>query len=817
MESKLNENVALLTLPKIASWQISRTPAKQDLQWVAELPALQRGAVWKSEQIENLWDSIIQGFPVGSFLLSPYDAELGKQRFKHATKDEFPYHPTHMLLDGQQRATGIALGFLSPWYSTPPEEDVKSVLWVDLATPPEGRDVDFVFRVTTRSHPWGYSRSNPAERISQQQIRDSIRAFKKASSPSFDESKPHEIPLHAVWPWDADAPIPVSILIESLTLNNGDIETSMKHARNTLDKLVFMNLPETDDGNPSKHLKHWKSQHDGVCVAFSDQSSYLHARLRNLLSTLNDRIGSKYLIPASVIPAHALNKTGNNNQETRSPVESLFIRINSAGTPLAGEELMYSLIKSAWIEAPTAVAKLTHRLATPARTALLASRVVRARHQRKRWMDHQEGVDGAKLRHPSTPSVDEFRRWMHGMNKDQPDFAKELQNYIQQDGLHVFEMAYKFLTEGSYGLPVVLANELAQKSQDVFFLLLTWLDRLSENNLDPLSEDAVNKNDRRRVIGFLTSLSWFSRADGKPRAVDSIWHDLQTIDSEKLPEFFNRSHFLKTMAIDNRGRQHMIPLVSPGTLETTLRKKILGHQGYSNTISGDESEIWTDWNWWSSLIDPGRPKDIDEELQKYFPTPNPPSDESASDRIRDSWRQFMEILHGNKSILIYAQRNWIGRWFPDFDPSLPEFIEDKNRPWDFDHIHPQNLLQGPNGGTLRGLPTILTYWHRSIGNLRAWPLEANRSDGDDSPSIKLKKATDEEKGYGIEDTNKLDASFIDGASFDMYWDKCTPDDGVQLNYESARNAQRALIKAIIWRFLAIYRKWYEDLKISTLS
>lgn len=812
MES--HDNVASLTLPEIASWQIDLTQKSQGSQFVAELPALQRGSVWKPEQIETLWDSIIQGFPVGSFLLSPYDANLGTQRFKHATKDTL--HPTHMLLDGQQRATGIALGFLNPWRNTSPDEEVKSVLWVDLAVPPKGRDVDFVFRVITRSHPWGYSRSNPIDRISQQQIRDSLRAFKKANAPLFDDLKPHKIPLRAVWPWDAVAPIPVSILIEALRIKNGDIETSMQHARSSLDNLAFMKLPETDDGNPDTLPKHWKNQHDGVCAAF-DQASDLHERLKNLLSTLNDRISSKYVIPASIIPTHALNNTANNDQdESRSPVESLFIRINSAGTPLAGEELMYSLIKSAWIEAPDAIAKLTHRLATPARTALLASRLVRARNQRKRWIERQDG-ENFTMRLPGTPSVDEFRRWMHGMNQDQPGFAKELQDYIQKEGLHVFEMARQFLTEGDYGLPVVLANELAQKSQDVFFLLLYWLERMIENKLDPLS----NENNRRRAIGFVTALSWFSRTDSKPRAVDAIWHDLQKIDSKSLPDFFDRKRFLKTMEIDKKGRQHMIPLVSPDTLEMALRKKILGYQGCTNTISADDSDIWMDWNWWSSLIDQGRPKDIDKELAPYFSKENREDEDdesvSVSDRARDSWGQFMSILYENKSMLIYAQRQWINDWFSDFDPSLPEFIEDKNRPWDYDHIHPQNLLRGRNGGTLQRLPKILTYWHQSIGNLRAWPLEANRSDGDDSPSKKLREATKEEKRYEISDENKIGASLIDENDFKLYWDNCTPRDDIRLNNVLSRKEQRALINAIIWRFLAIYRKWYEDLKISTLS
>ena len=61
-----------------------------------ELPAIQRGFVWKTSQIENLWDSIFRGYPVGSFLLSQKETHLE-------------------LFDGQQRATSIALGFYNPW------------------------------------------------------------------------------------------------------------------------------------------------------------------------------------------------------------------------------------------------------------------------------------------------------------------------------------------------------------------------------------------------------------------------------------------------------------------------------------------------------------------------------------------------------------------------------------------------------------------------------------------------------------------------------------------------------------------------------
>ncbi|MEJ7829692.1 MAG: DUF262 domain-containing protein [Segetibacter sp.] len=79
-------------LEEIANWQLDAQNSK------VGLPALLRGYVWKPKQVEALWDSLLRGFPVGSFLVS----ENGPNQEK---KD---------LLDGQQRATAIAMGFYNP-------------------------------------------------------------------------------------------------------------------------------------------------------------------------------------------------------------------------------------------------------------------------------------------------------------------------------------------------------------------------------------------------------------------------------------------------------------------------------------------------------------------------------------------------------------------------------------------------------------------------------------------------------------------------------------------------------------------------------
>jgi len=59
-----------------------------------EIPTIQRGFVWKPEQIAGLWDSLLRGFPIGSFMV----------RSKKSNCNDVE------LIDGQQRGRSIAGG-----------------------------------------------------------------------------------------------------------------------------------------------------------------------------------------------------------------------------------------------------------------------------------------------------------------------------------------------------------------------------------------------------------------------------------------------------------------------------------------------------------------------------------------------------------------------------------------------------------------------------------------------------------------------------------------------------------------------------------
>lgn len=88
------------------------------------LPAIQREFVWQPEQIERLFDSLMQGYPFGTFLFWKVDkANCSKYKFYgfvqkyHERKSphcpELPiFHDTELtaVLDGQQRLTALNIG-----------------------------------------------------------------------------------------------------------------------------------------------------------------------------------------------------------------------------------------------------------------------------------------------------------------------------------------------------------------------------------------------------------------------------------------------------------------------------------------------------------------------------------------------------------------------------------------------------------------------------------------------------------------------------------------------------------------------------------
>ena len=88
------------------------------------LPAIQREFVWNTDQIRALYDSLMRGYPIGSFLFWKVDPDTaGRYAFYDFLTDyhekERPYAAKSPLpagqgvtaiLDGQQRLTALNIG-----------------------------------------------------------------------------------------------------------------------------------------------------------------------------------------------------------------------------------------------------------------------------------------------------------------------------------------------------------------------------------------------------------------------------------------------------------------------------------------------------------------------------------------------------------------------------------------------------------------------------------------------------------------------------------------------------------------------------------
>lgn len=91
------------------------------------LPAIQREIVWNCEQIENLFDSILSGYPINSMLFWKYRIDFNHDNYKFyefiKCYDKYNTENNHnkehnvsgqneimAVLDGQQRLTALFIG-----------------------------------------------------------------------------------------------------------------------------------------------------------------------------------------------------------------------------------------------------------------------------------------------------------------------------------------------------------------------------------------------------------------------------------------------------------------------------------------------------------------------------------------------------------------------------------------------------------------------------------------------------------------------------------------------------------------------------------
>lgn len=135
------------------------------------LPAIQREFVWKPEQIEILFDSLMRDYPIGSFLFWSVGKEnIGDYQFYEFIREYHEKNTTHnpkaniidedkitAILDGQQRLTALYIGMKGTYaYKLPYkrwDNDTafpKRKLYLNLLKESKEYDRKFEFKFLTK-------------------------------------------------------------------------------------------------------------------------------------------------------------------------------------------------------------------------------------------------------------------------------------------------------------------------------------------------------------------------------------------------------------------------------------------------------------------------------------------------------------------------------------------------------------------------------------------------------------------------------------------------------------------------------------------
>jgi len=624
-----------------------------------QLPPIQRNSVWNVAQIERLWDSLFRGFPIGSFYLSERKQKTVARSVLDGIQREQPGNG-YFLLDGQQRTRALLLGFKATG---------SARLYIDLDPQlpfhnPEDNDRKFIFRLLTNYQPWGMNKETPVRKLSDPEKQNARKVLAESNlhydyqlkinhGTVLDEYQ--RLNGFSPWPIQSRLPVPVDILIEACGGYSGNFREADWN-------FIMEYVPEQYKSN--------RTTEPTSC--FKD----VLKSMRNLLS--KDSVRQRHIS----LLLHTEEEVSQNTTKNIDPLEVLFTRVNANGTPLEGEEMAYSLLKSSWDEAYNLVSQILNNpeigyLFTPTKLVMAASRIAALR---------------AKKNDDPKPNVTKFRQWIAERSaNDQSFFLDEMKRIMLPDDLQVSRFT-RILSHfcqlaifrengpsGDSGLPRKLLLHLRAS---LIHPVLIWIDRQLDQEID-------FEVSRKGIIRYLSySLVGFDDPDKVSKAA------VRVITSTNNTIFPDREIYLECLEND---LAKVVP--APDQILSFGNAPADGYLRHWDALLGEET-------------DPLRPF-----------------------RLSFWWK---------KELLLWFQRSDIPVWFPGYNP-MSEDASDTPYDYDHilpaSHIFGQgsrNNLPGATPDHENAFKERRGRYLGSIGNYRIWPLWANRSDGNICPAEKLR-------------------------------------------------------------------------------
>ena len=577
------------TLWQIASWTSDESEVL--------IPALQRGLVWKPRQVELLWDSILRGFPIGSFMLSDIVNKEGSGKY--------------YLMDGQQRYNAISIGFNTV-------KAARAVLWIDLLPPSSKNSTrSFWIKATTPPHPWGYKNDDDANRLNTAEKRKALKEFNLKGNIYNDHFS-----LEETWPVEANLPIPLFCLLKAAE-KTSDADTFVKE--------VFAEFNSTDFSYRFSFNE--KIKHSNVAL------TYLRDVLFPAFNALKD-----YMITCNHLPKEVMETETTEESMAQTTLEVLFTRLNTGGTAISRDDLNYSAIKAYWPSIKEVNDHLAEKYMSPSKLVMLAFRLALTSEDDKSFKGEMtiKQIRSAAIKTDERDKIESLYD-----NNQLETILTKVDEWLGAKGDSVLRT------------PNILRTIIARNSPDVYLLLMYMARKDMES---PINLSAYEI----KALAFL--LHWFG--NDKKHCVQEIFH--------RFKNGINISNILQGISRLMHDC-HLLHVYTPKEVEELF---IIGNS--------------KGWRIWNSLPAPA----------KHFFN-------------RTFWYGTAEA----KQMLLYAERQYLNTHFRNYDPARQDMWAEENRPWDFDHIVPQEWISNKRG-EFRDYDKD---WLWSIGNMAAISFEANRS------------------------------------------------------------------------------------------
>jgi hypothetical protein len=737
----------IFTLHEISEW------AEKDL---VTLPTVQRGFVWRPFQIENLWDSLLRGYPIGAFVLSPKES-----------------NGFFELLDGQQRATAICLGFGNETFR---DSQDKIKVFIDLEKPKGEDNRKYMFRVITQSHPWGYRKTDNTKALTSENIRKAMFLYEIDDHLAEDN-------LDRFFPFDASLPIPFSLFIEA-ALKNSKTELKQKikdwpHWKKTTNQWnEKVKSIQSDIAGKRKTIKDLPELSSDKKIF--DRIDEIFETVKNILDIENgQKIPALYLdfdkltkqiqaIPEDESGHDVLNEENDNldfeeeNDQSTDEIENLFIRLNAGGTPLRGEELNYSILKA------KISSDLQEKIEVACKGFLKSSRFITLAYRLFQHAQNQDNRDALTMR----IKPKQFQKTVSVNLTEFEGFLTKILSKKKYTGKTLIEYS-RYLMEyeeniNAYGLPYLAAAKISDIAPEVMFLFLyrifVWNDSFVFGSVQ-----------HRKMIGMLTLFIWLGKGEKQrdhAKLLSNVWPCAKTLKKEL---FWSSSTVQRAM---------LNGILTPFPTFDSKNDK-------------------------TSLI----------HLRKYQAQSN--KDIKVKFGQDTNYGTFVKKMFYNRDLILYAQRTFLSKVF-----KVKQYqLDDTNVPFDWDHISPHRFVHRKFK-----IPFVIKQWYSTNGNMRAWPYSLNRMDQDDVPALKLDPLnykqygeSDSDKFAGIENnwnhyikkhqpliqkSSELKKSLLEWSFCQNEWAVCRVRD--------MKTGWKEVYHLILERNLSICQEWYKQLHIEDL-